>query len=104
MGTVSGIGGPPIALVYQRAPSATLRATLARYFLVGTMVTIPTLFVVGELGTDEVVASAVLVPGVVAGFVASKPLVHHLDQRSVRPVVLALSAVAALAVLVRELT
>ena len=103
MGTVSGIGGPPIALVYQRAPNAMLRATLARYFLVGTLVTIPTLFVVGELGTDELLASAVLVPGVVAGFVLSRPLVHRLDQRSVRPVVLVLSAVAALAVLVREL-
>ena len=103
MGTVSGIGGPPIALVYQRSPNAVLRATLARYFLVGTAVSIPTLAVAGKLGADELRASAVLVPGAVVGFLMSKPLVRRLDARSVRPFVLVLSTVAALAVLVREL-
>ena len=103
MGTVSGIGGPPIALVYQRMPNAVLRATLARYFLVGTAVSIPTLVVVGELGVDELGASALLVPGAFVGFLASKPLVRRLDARSVRPFVLVLSSLAAVAVLVREL-
>ena len=42
-------------------------------------------------------------PGVVAGYVASGPLVRRLDRRSVRPIVLARSAAAALAVLAREL-
>lgn len=104
MGTLSGIGGPPIALVYQRAEGPVLRATLARFFLVGTAVSVPTLIVVGELGTDELLATAVLVPGVVAGFLASRPLVRRIDQRSIRPFVLGLSAAAAVAVLVRELT
>lgn len=103
MGTVSGIGGPPIALVYQRADGRTLRGTLARFFLVGTAVSLPTLAVVGALGRAELVASAVLLPGVVVGFVASKPLVRRIDERGVRPFVLALSAAAAVAVLVREL-
>lgn len=44
-----------------------------------------------------------LLPGVVVGFWASKPLVRRLDERGVRPVVLTLSAAAAVAVLVREL-
>ena len=47
MGTISGIGGPPIALVYQHADGPTLRATLARYFTVGNVVAIPTLIVAG---------------------------------------------------------
>jgi uncharacterized membrane protein YfcA len=103
MGTVSGIGGPPIALVYQDAEGPVLRATLARFFLVGTAVAIPTLLVVGELGVDEVVATLTMVPGIVIGFLASRRLVRHIDRGSIRPYVLGLSGAAALAVLVREL-
>jgi len=103
MGTLSGIGGPPIALVYQRAEGPVLRATLARFFLVGTAVSIPTLVVVGRLGVDELGATALLLPGVVLGFASSKPLVRRIDRRSIRPFVLILSAAAAAAVLVREL-
>jgi uncharacterized membrane protein YfcA len=103
MGTLSGIGGPPIALVYQHAEGPVLRATLARFFLVGTVVSVPTLIVVGELAVDELVATAALLPGVIVGFAASKPLVRHIDRRSVRPFVLGLSAAAAVAVLVRKL-
>ena len=42
MGTISGIGGPPIALAYLGLDGPALRATLARYFLVGNLVAIPT--------------------------------------------------------------
>lgn len=103
MGTVSGIGGPPIALVYQRADGPVLRATLARFFLIGSLVALPVLAAAGELAGDELRSGALLLPGTVLGFLASRPLVRHLDRRSVRPWVLGLSAAAALAVLVREL-
>jgi uncharacterized membrane protein YfcA len=101
MGTVSGIGGPPIALAYLHLSGPRLRATLGRFFLVGNMVAIPTLIVVGQLGADEVVPCLVLVPGAVLGFLGSGWLAAHLDRRTARPVILGLSVGAAIAVLIR---
>jgi hypothetical protein len=103
MGTISGIGGPPIALAYLGLDGRALRATLARFFLVGNLVAIPTLMVVGRLGADELVPCLVLLPGAVAGFFASSWLARRLDRSTARPVVLGLSSAAAVAVLVRTL-
>lgn len=103
MGTVSGIGGPPIALAYVRLSGPALRATLARFFLAGNLVAIPTLIVVGQLGTEEIASCLVLVPGAVVGFALSPLLARHLDRRKARPVVLLLSTAAAIAVLARTL-
>ena len=102
MGTVSGIGGPPIALVYQHEPAPVLRGTLPRFFLVSGVISVVTLVVVGRLGADEIGPSLVLIPGLVAGFSLSHWLAGHLDKRAARPVVLGLSLIAAAAVLLRE--
>lgn len=103
MGTISGIGGPPIALVYQRADGPTLRGTLARFFTVGNVVAIPTLIVAGQLWADELLPIAAVVPGALAGYAVSGWLAGHLDKRTARPMILVLSAASAVAVLVRTL-
>jgi hypothetical protein len=104
MGTVSGIGGPPIALVYQQADGPTLRSTLARFFRVGNFVAIPTLILAGRLGREDLPLIALLVPGALAGFAVSGWLAGHLDRRTARPIVLGVSTAAAIVVLVRTLT
>ena len=103
MGTISGIGGPPIALAYLGLDGPALRATLARYFLVGNLVAIPTLIVVGSLGIEELPECLVLIPGAVLGFLASGWLARHTDRATVRPIVLGLSTAAAVAVIIRTL-
>jgi uncharacterized membrane protein YfcA len=103
MGTISGIGGPPIALVYQRHRGPVLRATLARFFLIAAVVSVVALALAGKIGTDHAIAVSVVIPASIAGFAVSGPLARRLDRGSIRPYVLGLSALAALAVLLREL-
>jgi hypothetical protein len=103
MGTVSGIGGPPVALLYQHDGGPVLRATLPRYFLVGGAITMVTLIAVGKLGGDELLRALVLLPGMLLGLAGSGWLASHVDKRTARPFVLVLSAIAAVSVLLKAL-
>ncbi len=103
MGTISGIGGPPIALLYQRFSGLQLRGTLSGYFCVGATLSLSVLIPIGRFGIPELLLALLLLPGIGIGFAISGPLASRLDLTSMRPMVLGLSFVAAIAVLVRAL-
>ena len=103
MNTISSIGGPPIALVYQHVRGATLRGTLAGHFSIGASISLVALIVSGHYVWSDVLASAVLVPGVLLGFLGARPLTRIIDSRSARPAILTLAGLAGTAVILREL-
>lgn len=103
MGTITSIGGPPMALVFQREEAAQLRATLAAYFVIGSVLSVVFLAAGGELGMTELRLSLLLVPGVLVGFALSRVAARHLDRGRTRTAVLAFAAASATVVLLRAL-
>jgi hypothetical protein len=101
MGTATSVGGPPMALVYQRESGVRLRGTLSAVFLAGGLMSLAGLALTGQFGARQLGAGLGLVPGIVAGFWLSGPLAAYLDGRWLRPVVLGVSAMAAVGVLLR---
>ena len=101
MGTISSIGGPPVALLYQNAGAARLRGTLAGFFLVGSLVSLLALAWVGRFGSEEVVLSLFLSLPIALGFWLGEPLRSRMSDRAVRPLVLTLSFMSAMTVLLR---
>lgn len=103
MGTISSIGGPPMALLYQRSGGARLRGTLGSYFAAGVSLSVVALAVVGRYGVHEAFLTLFLVPPMVFGFVIAAPVHHLLPDRAIRPLVLVLSGLSGLVVLLRAL-
>lgn len=103
-GTSAGIGGPPLALLYQRHPGPTMRSTLAASFMFGTLLSLATLGVARQVGADQVLLGAGLAPVVVAGSVAGRRLHGLLDRGWLRPAVLLFAGITALTALVRAVT
>jgi uncharacterized membrane protein YfcA len=101
MGTSIGIGGPPLALLYQHEPGPRFRSILSRLLIYGAVISILMLIVVGEFGRHEVLAALLLLPGVAAGFSVSGPLARHLDRGHTRRAILGVSAISAVVVIVR---
>ena len=103
LSTAAAIGGPPMALLYGRSEGARLRSSLSVVFVAASLVALVALAAVGRFGGTELRTSLALLPGVVLGFLLSGPLRRLVDRGNVRPAVLALSTVAALAAIAEGL-
>jgi uncharacterized membrane protein YfcA len=103
MSTLSSIGGPPVALVYQGAEPSVFRATLGANLLVGAGFSIAALALVGRFGGAELIFSAVLVPCAVVGYWLSHMGLDWLDAGRVRVAVLLLSSLGGVGVLGRAI-
>ncbi|MFC4586944.1 sulfite exporter TauE/SafE family protein [Sphaerisporangium corydalis] len=102
-GTATGIGGPPMGIVYQHAKGPQIRATLAMYFFLSASQSLAILAAVGKLPGRSVVAGAVLIPFMVAGFAASGPLRRFLDGGRVRAGILVVAAASAFVLITQSL-
>ncbi|GGB51094.1 permease [Tistrella bauzanensis] len=103
MGTITSVGTPPIALVYQNADAPALRATIGAYLVAGTLISIAALAAVGRFGLHDLTLGAWLALPLAAGFAISGPLASRLPRAAMRWLVLALSGAAAALLLIRQM-
>ncbi|MFF4713473.1 TSUP family transporter [Streptomyces eurythermus] len=94
--TATGVGGPPLALVYQHRPPAELRSTVAACFLVGEVASLALLFTTGKAQATELGQAALLLPAIAAGAWLSRLVHHRLDARRMRLFVLVFALVSGL--------
>ncbi|WP_329192708.1 MULTISPECIES: sulfite exporter TauE/SafE family protein [unclassified Streptomyces] len=92
--TATGVGGPPLALVYQHRPPAELRATIAVCFLVGEVASLALLFATGEGEPGQLAPALLLLPALAVGAWLSRLVHHRLDARRMRLFVLGFALVS----------
>ena len=102
MGTITSIGAPPMALLYQHSPGPRVRGTISAFFVVGVAFSLAALAAFGYFGRPEVAMSMQLIPAVLVGFIVSKPVAKFVDKGRVRTAVLLISATSALVLLIKQ--
>ncbi|MEE2762742.1 sulfite exporter TauE/SafE family protein [Marinobacter sp.] len=103
MGTITAVGGPPIAMIYQNEKGPLVRANMSAFFLTASFFSLSALLLSGYLGLRELQLFGLTFPGVLIGFWLSGRLVNRMPFDGLRPVILAVAAVAGAAALVRGL-
>jgi len=101
MATSVGVGGPPLAILYQMESGQKIRGTLAAIFLIGTLMSIVSLIIIGRFGMEELYLSVISFPAMVVGFYLSGKTARYLDRGFLRPAVLLVSTVSALVVIIK---
>ncbi|WP_456441943.1 sulfite exporter TauE/SafE family protein [Caldithrix abyssi] len=99
MATVAAIGGAPMALVFQRESGPKIRGTLAAIFILGTIVSLASLAIVGKFTLADVHRALWLLPGVLLGFFFSNKTARIFDRGYLRPAILTLTTLAAMAII-----
>jgi uncharacterized protein len=102
-GTATSIGGPPIALLYQRERPEVVRATLSVFFFVGVILSLVGLALSGSLARTPSLLALALAPLVVAGYVVGRISRRYVDAEAFRRGVLVVCTVSAVVLLVRSL-
>src|SRR5882757_8991088 len=100
--TVSAVGGPPMALVYQNEQARKIRGTLNAIFTIGTPISLLGLWWAGQrpnaavrLGVPELTLGFLMMPAVVVGFLLAHCTAARFNARHPRPTILALAAARA---------
>lgn len=103
MGTASSIGGPPMAIVYSRETAAKLRGTLAAFFIATSLVAIVPLTLAQQMTKAHWYCVLALLPGVAVGFLLSRMTAKHVPDKAMRPLVLIVATVGAVALIAKVL-
>lgn len=102
MGTFTGIGAPPMGLLYQHQDAAKVRATLNAYFGCGSVISLVSLTSFGAMGTGHLAVAAAMAPALVAGVLAAGRIVHPPGAR-LRGAILIICAASSVILILRGL-
>ncbi len=100
MGTITSVGAPPMALIYQGRSSKEARPTLAAFFSIGSALSLLGLIVSGWAGWEDFFLAALMVPPMLLGTLIARRLHSGFDRRF-RPLLLGMAALAATILILR---
>ncbi len=103
MGTVSGVGLPPLALALQHEPGPRLRGTLAFVGFISIIMAQVALISMGKIGLRELRLALLLTPAVPLGYLASRPLAARCDKGYTRYLVFLIAGFSAAMLIMRNL-
>lgn len=98
--TATGVGGPPLALIYQHAPAPRMRSTVAASFLLGEIVSIALLSARGVGSGGDPLDAVWLIPALVVGMALSSRVHHRVDSKRLRVLVLVFALVSGVVLMV----
>jgi uncharacterized membrane protein YfcA len=101
-GTATSIGGPAIALLFQREPPAVMRSTLSVFFFVGVLLSLAGLAISGSVSRESWQVALVLAPGVAVGMLVGRAVRDRIHRDTFRGGVLIVCTASALTLLLRS--
>lgn len=102
MGTITSVGAPPLAMIYQDHAAREARSTLSAFFAVGCVVSFAGAASAGWAGPRDFITAALLLPAVFAGVALSRVVKRHVDRRF-RTALLVISGAAGLTLVLKGL-
>lgn len=102
-GTTTGIGGPPMALLYQHQRSDFVRANLSAFFVIGSLISLIGMAIGGFVTTQSWIYFLYFLPASLIGVWLGMKVKHRLLPEFMRPAILILCSGSAAVLLLQIL-
>ncbi|MCC3859939.1 TSUP family transporter [Pseudemcibacter aquimaris] len=103
MGTLTGIGAPPMAILYSNVETRRSAATQNAFYSFGSLTAIAALGIGGVLTLSQLAFAASLAPLVPLALWISRPLAIRFERGAIRPWALGMATISALILLSHSL-
>lgn len=94
LGTIAGVHGPPIFLLYQVLDPNRVRGAILIFTETGNGLLIIALLIIGRFGMEQLIAALFLAPRVMVRLWFAPKLAALIDARLLRTIVLSVSAIS----------
>ena len=102
MGTLTSIGAPPMALVFQHGQVKMVRSTLSTFFFIGCFFSLTVLFYFGSFTVKHIFITAFFIPPLLIGFKISSLLVHKVNQKVMRYFMISISGISSVILIIKS--
>lgn len=92
LGTITGIGGVPMALLYQHESAGRIRAVLATTFFIGGALSLTALAVTSQVSGYLLMLGCYLIPGILVGNLIGARCAQYIDRGYSRLAILLLTS------------
>ena len=100
MGTLTGIGGPPMAIVYQNSSAKKVVATLNMFFGIGALFSVLLFIYYDLINLPEVMKSIYLAPGLIIGtYIGRRKIIRKFVNRNLKNLIIAVCFISAVVII-----
>lgn len=100
MGTLIGIGGPPMAIVYQNSSARKVVATLNMFFGIGALFSVILFIYYDLINLPEVMKSIYLAPALVIGtYVGRRSIIRDFVDRNLKKLIITVCFISAVVII-----
>ena len=103
IGTISGMGGPAVAIVLQNCPKKIFLGTISFYFILGNIISLIILSIADIANITHFILSLLWLPSAIVGFVVASFIVSRINAENFKRIIQVICLLAGLSLIIKSL-
>ncbi len=103
MGTITGMGGPAVAIVLQNCPKNIFLSTISFYFILGNIISLTALAIAGIANTTHLILSILWIPSAILGFFLAPFVITYINTENFKKIIQIICLLAGASLILRTI-
>ena len=103
IGTISGMGGPAVAIVLQNCPKKIFLGTISFYFILGNIISLIILSIADIANITHFILSLLWIPSAIVGFVLASFIVTRINAENFKRIIQVICLLAGVSLVIKSI-